>query len=155
MGWCRSNTLVSCGSSKIVCSGSDWRRPEQLTYDLPQLTWVVSRLTAALPELLQLSLLVHLLLLQVLVPVGHLGSKVRHLVAGIHLDGHLHGRQTAVWKSAPFQTRAAWECVCRVRGQVPTLSGSPAGWQTILSGSDCLSLRAFRWLLIPVPSICH
>lgn len=36
-----------------------------------------------------------------------------------------------------------------------TLSGSPAGWQTIRSGSDCLSLRAFRWLLIPVPSICH
>lgn len=113
------------------------------------LTWKVSRLAAALSELLQLGLLVHLLLLQVLVPVRHLRPQVRHLVAGIHLDGHLRVSENELGLSS-------WrERVCGVRGQAVTLSGSPAGWQTMRSGSDCLSLRAFRWLLIPVPSICH
>lgn len=56
---------------------------------MQHLTWKVSWLAAALSELLQLGLLVHLLLLQVLVPVRHLSSQVRHLIARIHLNRHL------------------------------------------------------------------
>lgn len=72
---------------------------DQLTW---QLTWEVTWLPAALAELLQLGLLVHLLLLQVLVPVGHLGPQVGHLVARVHLDGHLQGRGRAL--ESPAQT---------------------------------------------------
>lgn len=54
-----------------------------------ELTWEVSWLPATLAKFLQLSLLVHLLLLQVLVPVGDLSSQVSYLVTGIHLNRHL------------------------------------------------------------------
>ncbi|TNN60456.1 hypothetical protein EYF80_029307 [Liparis tanakae] len=78
-------------SSRSNSVGSSWpeeiMRTDRRREDLRELTWEVRRLPAALAELLQLGLLVHLLLLQVLVPVGHLRPQVGHLVAGVDV-GH-------------------------------------------------------------------
>ncbi len=52
-------------------------------------TWEVL-LAAGLTELLQLGLLAELILLKVLVPVRDLCPQISHLIAGVHLDGHLH-----------------------------------------------------------------